>query len=181
MFTNFNTIFKGKNLCNPATLMYTFGRRVYPKRFTLHSRCSFIMHSLSIKPMNLPLLASCSDSFKYNMISLMIHNYLILGSSRQTEQYNLPRSCLRNFFALRKCFVFPRPASTENMWRMEELTEKELDSKFLEQANTFCHYVYNNSETKTVTGARTITGTGVCLHRITCRKQVHKNIVIKLF
>ncbi|XP_058604769.1 guanylate-binding protein 1-like [Onychostoma macrolepis] len=83
------------------------------------------------------------------------------GSSPQTETYNLPRSCLRNFFAVRKCFVFPRPASTENMWRMEELTEKELDSKFLEQANTFCCYIYKNSETKTVTGGRTITGTAL--------------------
>ncbi|XP_052403554.1 guanylate-binding protein 1 [Carassius gibelio] len=83
------------------------------------------------------------------------------GSSPQTVQYNLPRRCLRNFFAERKCFVFPRPASTQNMWKMEELTEKELDSKFLEQANTFCHYIYNNSETKTVSGSRTITGTAL--------------------
>uniref|UniRef100_A0A671K1B9 Guanylate-binding protein 1-like n=1 Tax=Sinocyclocheilus anshuiensis TaxID=1608454 RepID=A0A671K1B9_9TELE len=83
------------------------------------------------------------------------------GSSPQTVQYNLPRSCLRNFFAVRKCFVFPRPASMESMWRMEELTEKELESKFLEQANTFCRYIYNNSKTKTVSGGRTITGTAL--------------------
>ncbi|XP_059358640.1 guanylate-binding protein 1-like [Carassius carassius] len=83
------------------------------------------------------------------------------GSSTQTVQYNLPRRCLRNFFAVRKCFVLPRPASTQNMWKMEELTEKELESKFLEQANTFCHYIYNNSETKTVSGSRTITGTAL--------------------
>uniref|UniRef100_A0A673LTA8 GB1/RHD3-type G domain-containing protein n=1 Tax=Sinocyclocheilus rhinocerous TaxID=307959 RepID=A0A673LTA8_9TELE len=80
-----------------------------------------------------------------------------------TEQYNLPRRCLRQFFAVRKCFVFPRPASTQNMRRMEELSEKELDSEFLEQANTFCHYVYNNAEPKTISGGRTITGTGVSL------------------
>ncbi|KAL0201272.1 hypothetical protein M9458_004459, partial [Cirrhinus mrigala] len=75
--------------------------------------------------------------------------------------YNLPRSCLRNFFAVRKCIVFPRPANTEGLQKMEELTEEELDSKFLEQANTFCRYIYNNSEPKTVSGGRTITGTGV--------------------
>ncbi|XP_073705733.1 guanylate-binding protein 2 [Garra rufa] len=83
------------------------------------------------------------------------------GSSRETEQYNLPRRCLRHFFAVRKCFVFPRPAGTQNMRRMEQLTEKELDSEFLEQANTFCNYVYNNSEPKTVTGGRAVTGTAL--------------------
>ncbi|XP_016343808.1 guanylate-binding protein 1-like [Sinocyclocheilus anshuiensis] len=83
------------------------------------------------------------------------------GSSPQTEQYNMPRRCLRQFFAVRKCFVFPRPASTQNMRRMEELSEKELDSEFLEQANTFCHYIYNNAEPKTINGGRTITGTAL--------------------
>ncbi|XP_016108047.1 guanylate-binding protein 1-like [Sinocyclocheilus grahami] len=83
------------------------------------------------------------------------------GSSPQTEQYNLPRRCLRHFFAVRKCFVLPRPASTQNMRRMEELTEKELDSEFLEQANTFCHYIFDSADPKTVTGGRTITGTAL--------------------
>uniref|UniRef100_A0A8C1BKS1 Guanylate binding protein 2 n=1 Tax=Cyprinus carpio carpio TaxID=630221 RepID=A0A8C1BKS1_CYPCA len=83
------------------------------------------------------------------------------GYSRQIDRYNLPRRCLRNFFAVRKCFVFPRPASTQNMRRMEELTKKELDSEFLEQANTFCCYIYNNAEPKTVNGGRTITGTAL--------------------
>ncbi|XP_077078034.1 guanylate-binding protein 2-like isoform X2 [Siphateles boraxobius] len=83
------------------------------------------------------------------------------GSSPQAEQFNLPRRCLRHFFAVRKCFVFPRPASTQNMWRMEELTEKDLDSEFLEQANTFCHYIYFNADPKTVSGGRTITGSAL--------------------
>uniref|UniRef100_A0A8C1V8C2 GB1/RHD3-type G domain-containing protein n=1 Tax=Cyprinus carpio TaxID=7962 RepID=A0A8C1V8C2_CYPCA len=83
------------------------------------------------------------------------------GSSPQTAQFNLPRNCLRQFFAVRKCFVFPRPASTQNMRRMEQLTEKELESEFLEQANNFCCYVYNNAEPKTVTGGCTLTGTAL--------------------
>uniref|UniRef100_A0A8C2J9Y5 GB1/RHD3-type G domain-containing protein n=1 Tax=Cyprinus carpio TaxID=7962 RepID=A0A8C2J9Y5_CYPCA len=83
------------------------------------------------------------------------------GSSSQNEQYNLPRRCLRQFFAVKKCFVFPRPASTQNMRKMEKLTEKELDSEFLEQANNFCCYIYNNSEPKTVTGGQTVTGTAL--------------------
>uniref|UniRef100_A0A8C2DSS1 GB1/RHD3-type G domain-containing protein n=1 Tax=Cyprinus carpio TaxID=7962 RepID=A0A8C2DSS1_CYPCA len=83
------------------------------------------------------------------------------GCSPQTEQYNLPRRCLRHFFVVRKCFVFPRPASTQNMRRMEELTEKDLDSEFLEQANIFCHYIYECADPKTVSGGRVITGTAL--------------------
>ncbi|KAK7159589.1 hypothetical protein R3I94_005819 [Phoxinus phoxinus] len=83
------------------------------------------------------------------------------GSSPQTVKFNLPRRCLRHFFAVRKCFVFPRPASTQNMRRMEELAEEDLDSEFLEQANTFCHYIYDNADPKTVSGGRTITGTAL--------------------
>ncbi|KAK7163479.1 hypothetical protein R3I93_007515 [Phoxinus phoxinus] len=83
------------------------------------------------------------------------------GNSPQTAQFNLPRRCLRHFFAVRKCFVFPRPASTQNMRRMEELTEEDLDSEFLEQANTFCHYIYDNVDPKTVSGGRTITGSAL--------------------
>ncbi|XP_043077031.1 guanylate-binding protein 1-like isoform X2 [Puntigrus tetrazona] len=83
------------------------------------------------------------------------------GSSRQTEQYNLPRSCLRHFFAVRKCFVFTRPASTQNMRRMEELTGNDLDSEFLEQENTFCHYIFDSADPKTVSGSRVITGTAL--------------------
>ncbi|KAG1934977.1 guanylate-binding protein 1 isoform X1 [Pimephales promelas] len=83
------------------------------------------------------------------------------GNSSQAERFNLPRRCLRHFFAVRKCFVFPRPASTQNMRKMEELTEKDLDSEFLEQANTFCHYIYDNADPKIVCGGRTITGSAL--------------------
>ncbi|CAM4589258.1 unnamed protein product [Leuciscus chuanchicus] len=83
------------------------------------------------------------------------------GNSPQTERFNLPRRCLRNFFAVRKCFVFPRPSSTQNMRRMEELDEEDLDSEFLEQAKTFCRYIYDNADPKVVCGGRTITGTAL--------------------
>ncbi|XP_051553226.1 guanylate-binding protein 1-like [Myxocyprinus asiaticus] len=80
------------------------------------------------------------------------------GSSPQIEQYNLPRRCLRNFFAVRKCFVFPRPAGTKEMRRMEKLTEAELDPEFLQKAKHFCEYIYSSSESKTVTEGRTVSG-----------------------
>ncbi|XP_066511736.1 guanylate-binding protein 1-like [Hoplias malabaricus] len=80
------------------------------------------------------------------------------GRSKQIEQYNLPRRCLRNFFAERRCFVFPRPAKDSDLRRMEELTEDDLDLTFREQAEVFCSYIFTNSKPKTVTGGRTLTG-----------------------
>lgn len=62
--------------------------------------------------------------------------------------------------------MFPRPASTQDMRRMEDLTEEELDSEFLQQANTFCAYIYKSAQPKTVKGGRTITGTGTLKENI---------------
>ncbi|XP_056336261.1 guanylate-binding protein 1-like [Danio aesculapii] len=83
------------------------------------------------------------------------------GLSRRTARYNLPRRCLCEFFAQKKCFVFPRPASTQDMRRIEDLPEVELDSEFLHQANAFCSYIYHNAQPKTVKGGHTITGTAL--------------------
>nr|XP_055059162.1 guanylate-binding protein 1 [Misgurnus anguillicaudatus] len=80
------------------------------------------------------------------------------GTSPQIERFNLPRRCLRHFFAVRKCFVFPRPAGAGDMKRMEELSEDDLEPEFLQQANTFCNYIYNCAEPKTLSGGRTVTG-----------------------
>ncbi|XP_051983652.1 guanylate-binding protein 1-like [Xyrauchen texanus] len=80
------------------------------------------------------------------------------GSSPQIEQYNLPRRCLQKFFAVRKCFVFPRPAGTKDMRRMEQLTEADLDQEFLQEAKHFCKYIYSCSESKTLMEGRTVSG-----------------------
>ncbi|XP_022519958.1 guanylate-binding protein 1 [Astyanax mexicanus] len=81
------------------------------------------------------------------------------GSSVKINNYNLPRSCLRNFFAERRCFVFRRPAADEDLRRMEELTEEELEPEFLKQTQEFCNYVFSNTKPKTLTGGRTLSGT----------------------
>uniref|UniRef100_A0A8B9GT04 GB1/RHD3-type G domain-containing protein n=1 Tax=Astyanax mexicanus TaxID=7994 RepID=A0A8B9GT04_ASTMX len=81
------------------------------------------------------------------------------GSSAKVNNYNLPRSCLRNFFAERRCFVFRRPAADEDLRRMEELTEEELEPEFLKQTQEFCNYVFSNTKPKTLTGGRTLSGT----------------------
>ncbi|XP_062843678.1 guanylate-binding protein 1-like [Trichomycterus rosablanca] len=80
------------------------------------------------------------------------------GSSPKTENFNLPRRCLRNFFATRKCFVFPRPAGDRELKRLEKLTEAELEPEFLKQAQEFCSFVFSSAKPKAVTGGRTLTG-----------------------
>lgn len=94
--------------------------------------------------------------------------FSVLGTTPSTVRFNLPRRCLRNFFAVRKCFVFPRPAGAEDMRKMETLTEEDLEPEFLQQTNTFCDYIYNCTEAKSLSGGRLVTGTGVYHHRITC-------------
>ncbi|XP_062843309.1 guanylate-binding protein 1-like [Trichomycterus rosablanca] len=80
------------------------------------------------------------------------------GCSSGIERLNRTRLGLRNFFATRKCFVFPRPTKDEDLMRMEELTEAELNAKFLEQAEVFCNYVFNSAKPKAITGGQTLTG-----------------------
>uniref|UniRef100_A0A8C3H9R9 GB1/RHD3-type G domain-containing protein n=1 Tax=Chrysemys picta bellii TaxID=8478 RepID=A0A8C3H9R9_CHRPI len=60
------------------------------------------------------------------------------GSSQQTQLYNLPRECIRQFFPARKCFVFVPPAGRRDLARLEELQEDELEPEFREQVARFC-------------------------------------------
>uniref|UniRef100_A0A8C8DA66 GB1/RHD3-type G domain-containing protein n=1 Tax=Oncorhynchus tshawytscha TaxID=74940 RepID=A0A8C8DA66_ONCTS len=80
------------------------------------------------------------------------------GQSKKDQAYNLPRSCLRNYFSPRWCFVFERPASRDKMRRMEELTDADLEPAFVEQAKEFCDHVFNDAKTKTLKQGLKVTG-----------------------
>uniref|UniRef100_A0A8C8RDJ5 GB1/RHD3-type G domain-containing protein n=1 Tax=Pelusios castaneus TaxID=367368 RepID=A0A8C8RDJ5_9SAUR len=80
------------------------------------------------------------------------------GSSQETQQYNLPCECIRQFFPDRKCFVFTQPASRRNLARLEELQEAELEPEFQEQMNQFCHHIWETSKPKTIPGGHVVTG-----------------------
>uniref|UniRef100_A0A8C7T148 Uncharacterized protein n=1 Tax=Oncorhynchus mykiss TaxID=8022 RepID=A0A8C7T148_ONCMY len=80
------------------------------------------------------------------------------GQSAKVQQYNLPRSCLRNYFSPRWCFVFERPASGDKMRHMEELTDADLEPAFVEQAKEFCDHVFNEAKTKTLKQGLKVTG-----------------------
>ncbi|XP_058228756.1 guanylate-binding protein 1-like [Hemibagrus wyckioides] len=86
---------------------------------------------------------------------------LKLGNSPKIEKFNMPRRCLRQFFAERRCFVFPRPAGDDDLSRMEELSERDLNPQFLQRADEFCNYVFSNAKPKTLTGGRTLIGSAL--------------------
>ena len=80
------------------------------------------------------------------------------GTSPKTQAYNLPRSCLRNYFSPLWCFVFERPANGEKMRRMEDLTDADLEPDFVQQSKDFCTHVFTNAKTKTLKGGLLVTG-----------------------
>ncbi|MGH0170596.1 UNVERIFIED_CONTAM: hypothetical protein FKN15_058811 [Acipenser sinensis] len=80
------------------------------------------------------------------------------GASDAVQTYNLPRSCIQNYFPSRKCFVFQKPTSTGMMARIEELTDNDLEPAFVEQTKNFCSHIFSNAETKTMIDGSTVTG-----------------------
>ena len=80
------------------------------------------------------------------------------GSGPETQGYNQPRECIRQFFPDRKCFVFDQPASKRDLVRLEELEDDELDPEYQQQVEKFCSHVWEKSPPKTIPGGHTITG-----------------------
>ncbi|XP_066499909.1 guanylate-binding protein 1-like isoform X2 [Hoplias malabaricus] len=79
------------------------------------------------------------------------------GENPNDEKYKT-RSSLRNFFAVRKCFVFERPATSKMMKKMETLTDDDLEEDFVKEAKEFCSYVYSSAAPKTMRGGMMLTG-----------------------
>ncbi|KAL2103142.1 hypothetical protein ACEWY4_000010 [Coilia grayii] len=80
------------------------------------------------------------------------------GSKPEILRHNQVRQGLRDFFAVRRCFVFERPASTKKMRQMEQLTDDDLDESFVKEAENFCHYIFSNAQPKTMRGGLGVTG-----------------------
>ncbi|XP_067582924.1 guanylate-binding protein 6-like isoform X3 [Pseudorca crassidens] len=84
---------------------------------------------------------------------------LIPGKNPKAQTSNLPRECIRHFFPTRKCFVFDRPTNDKELLAdIENVSEDQLDPKFLEQTNNFCSYIFTNAKTKTLREGITVTG-----------------------
>ncbi|XP_065122911.1 guanylate-binding protein 2-like [Paramisgurnus dabryanus] len=80
------------------------------------------------------------------------------GVGRKISDFNLPRECIQRYFPSRKCFVFPSPASPENMRCLESLQEQDLVPGFLEATHNFCKYIFVKSAVKKLKGGHTVTG-----------------------
>ncbi|KAI1887376.1 hypothetical protein AGOR_G00189660 [Albula goreensis] len=80
------------------------------------------------------------------------------GHSKAVAISNDARECIRNYFPCRKCFVFDRPASKENLKSLEKLKQSDLHPDFVKQASDFCNYIFNCSKEKTIKGGITVTG-----------------------
>ncbi|XP_062391457.1 guanylate-binding protein 3-like isoform X4 [Sardina pilchardus] len=80
------------------------------------------------------------------------------GHTTKIMRHNQVRQGLRDFFAERRCFVFERPANTKNMKRMEELTDADLESDFVETAKEFCSHIFSSAKPKTMRGGLGVTG-----------------------
>ncbi|XP_060796123.1 guanylate-binding protein 1-like [Neoarius graeffei] len=76
----------------------------------------------------------------------------------QQGRHNQVRQGLRDFFAVRHCFVLERPANAKNLKRMEELTDEDLDESFVDEANKFCNYIFDEAQPKTMRGGLGVTG-----------------------
>nr|XP_055059156.1 guanylate-binding protein 1-like isoform X1 [Misgurnus anguillicaudatus] len=80
------------------------------------------------------------------------------GVGRKISDFNMPRECIRSYFPSRKCFMFPPPASPENMRCLESLQEQDLVPGFLEATRHFCEYIFVKSAVKTLKGGHKVTG-----------------------
>ncbi|XP_072704483.1 PDZ domain-containing protein GIPC1 isoform X2 [Ciconia boyciana] len=80
------------------------------------------------------------------------------GSGPETQRYNEPRECIRQFFPDRKCFIFEQPASRRNLARLEELQDDEINPEFQQQVEKFCSYIWEKSPPKTIPGGHIVTG-----------------------
>ncbi|XP_019396735.1 PREDICTED: guanylate-binding protein 1-like isoform X2 [Crocodylus porosus] len=80
------------------------------------------------------------------------------GSGRVAQTYNLPRQCLRHFFPTRKCFVFEQPARGQDLHRLEELHDNQLNLGFREQAARFCAHIWATAQAKALPGGHVVTG-----------------------
>ncbi|XP_041940227.1 guanylate-binding protein 1-like isoform X2 [Alosa sapidissima] len=80
------------------------------------------------------------------------------GHSAEILRHNQVRQGLKDFFAERRCFAFKPPASTKNMRRLEELTDADLESDFVEVAKQFCSHIFSSAKPKTMRGGLGVTG-----------------------
>ncbi|XP_073752470.1 guanylate-binding protein 5-like isoform X2 [Callorhinus ursinus] len=80
------------------------------------------------------------------------------GTNQSVQNFNLPRLCIKEFFPIRKCFIFDSPTHRKKLAKLESLPNEDLDPEFVEQVATFCSYIFNHSKTKALPGGIKVNG-----------------------
>ncbi|XP_072505089.1 guanylate-binding protein 1-like [Notamacropus eugenii] len=80
------------------------------------------------------------------------------GEPEKVRMFNLPRQYIRQFFPKKKCFIFDRPTHGKKLSQLETLHDSELDSEFVEQVGSFCSYIFQHSNVKTLQGGIKVNG-----------------------
>nr|XP_055045670.1 guanylate-binding protein 1-like isoform X2 [Misgurnus anguillicaudatus] len=80
------------------------------------------------------------------------------GTGRKVMEYNLPRECIQKYFPSRTCFTFPFPTAPENVCLLESLNPADLSPDFLKVTDSFCKFVFQNSQTKKLKEGYRVTG-----------------------
>ncbi|XP_077761455.1 guanylate-binding protein 5 [Canis aureus] len=80
------------------------------------------------------------------------------GTNESVKNFNLPRLCIKEFFPIRKCFIFDSPTYRKKLAQLETLPNDELDPEFVQQVAGFCSHIFNHSNTKTLPGGIKVNG-----------------------
>ncbi|XP_072505101.1 guanylate-binding protein 1-like isoform X2 [Notamacropus eugenii] len=80
------------------------------------------------------------------------------GKPEEVRMFNLPRQCICQFFPKKKCFIFDRPTERKKLSQLEKLHDSELEPEFVEQVESFCSYIFQHSNVKTLQGGITVNG-----------------------
>ncbi|KAL8219642.1 UNVERIFIED_CONTAM: hypothetical protein K2H54_029908 [Gekko kuhli] len=75
------------------------------------------------------------------------------------EKLDIAKKYIREYFPSRKCFVFDRPATRQELVHLEDLPERKLSPEFVEEAHRFRSYIFETAEAKVIPGGHTVTGT----------------------
>ncbi|XP_054855174.1 guanylate-binding protein 1-like isoform X2 [Eublepharis macularius] len=75
------------------------------------------------------------------------------------EKLDFAKKYIREYFPSRKCFVFDRPATRQELVKLEDLPERKLNHDFVQEAHRFRNYIYETAEAKVIPGGHTVTGT----------------------
>uniref|UniRef100_UPI00358EE1DD guanylate-binding protein 2-like n=1 Tax=Myxine glutinosa TaxID=7769 RepID=UPI00358EE1DD len=74
------------------------------------------------------------------------------GNTRECRSFNEQRELLEQYFPNRRCLAFPPPASPEDMQHLENISEDQINQRFLKTADDFKKFVLLKTPVKNIQG-----------------------------